>query len=430
MERLQYYSNLVLLPQHIAASRRNARKNPIEVAKIREKKLKLIVRHAYDHNPFYHRFYRERRINLHNIKIPGDFEKIPTVDRKTMQHNFPHTISVNVNPNHCYEEKTSGSSGFPMTVLVDRSAALHRWIDSLRQFFECGGKWRDRQLEFRNIDEISDSRRKRLPNWTFPKTAKIPINNLPPKDAAAILLKDKPEVVFGYPGFLLLLAETLDERVGTRVVFVTGEILTSHCRKTIESKFCGKLIDTYGCTEVGNIGWECPSERVGYHLNADSALVEFNRDGEGVSSGEEGEIVLTDLTNTAMPFIRYRIGDIGVPDDSLCSCGRTLPLMRALKGRSDDFVVLPSGKKISPLGLLDLNKMNGILEFRVVQKNHKLIELWLKIQENMATVDLQHFVSSVKEVVGEEIEIRVRVTNNIPADKSGKLRRIISEVHQ
>jgi phenylacetate-CoA ligase len=84
------------------------------------------------------------------------------------------------------------------------------------------------------------------------------------------------------------------------------------------------LVDTYGFTEVGNIALECPDEHAGYQLNADSVFVEFIKDGETVSGGEEGEIVWTELTNTATPFIRYRIGDMGVPSDGLCSCERTL----------------------------------------------------------------------------------------------------------
>jgi phenylacetate-CoA ligase len=103
--------------------------------------------------------------------------------------------------------------------------------------------------------------------------------------------------------------------------------------------------------------------------------------------------------------------------------------MHALKGRSDDFIVLPSGKKISPLALLDLNTMNGVLEFKVVQKSRRLIEVW-KVQENVANEDMKKFFSSVKEVVGEDVEVKVRVVNEIPKDNSGKLRRIVSKVNQ
>jgi phenylacetate-CoA ligase len=429
LERLQHYLTLALIPQQVAAFRRNVRKKARELTKIQEKKLKLIVRHAYDYNPFYHRLYREKGVNPYDIKTIGDFEKIPTVDRKTMQKNFPQTISVDIDPDQCYERKTSGSSGIPLTVLIDRDVGLRRWIGSLRQFFECGGKWTDRQMEFRNVDDIIGSRQKRL-GWPFPKYVRVPINRLPLDEAVLALLKAKPEVVVGYPSFLISLAETLDKRVGTRVVFVTGEIVTDYCRKAIESKFCGNLIDTYGCTEVGNIAWECPDEHSGYHLNADSVFVEFIRDEERVSGEEEGEIVLTDLTNMAMPFIRYRIGDTGIPSDGLCSCGRTFPLMLSLKGRSDDFIVLPSGKKISPLALLDLNTMDGILEFRVVQKSLRLIELWTKVRKNVTIGDLQNFVSSVKIVLEKDVKIRVCLVNELPKDESGKMRRIVSEVSQ
>jgi phenylacetate-coenzyme A ligase PaaK-like adenylate-forming protein len=184
---------------------------------------------------------------------------------------------------------------------------LQRWACSLRQFFECGGKWNYKQMEFRNKDDILTHNQRKIVNWALPKYVQVPINKLSLDVAASYLLKDTPEVVFGYPSFLLSLAETLLGKTDTKIVFVTGEILTSHYRKIIGSKFCGNLIDTYGCTETGDIAWECPNEHAGYHMNVDSVFVEFIKEGENVSSGEEGEIVLTDLTNMAMPFIRYKI---------------------------------------------------------------------------------------------------------------------------
>jgi len=433
-KRVQYFFNLPLLTQHVAASQRNLRINSEKLAKIQEKKLRLIIRYAYEHNIFYHKLYREKKVNPYEIKTITDLKKIPIVERKTMQDNFPRTVSIDVDPNQCFKLQTSGSTGMPLTVLVDTATQIQRRILSLRQFFECGGKRKYKQMEFRNVDDmplpvenIPISIGRKLIDWPFPRSIRVPINNIALDRAKSILLKKKPEVIFGYPSFLYSLVETLEEKYGSQILFTTGEMLTYDYRKMIKSKFCGNIIDSYGCTEVGDIGWECPNEHVGYHLNTDSVFVEFIKEGNNVSDGEEGEIVLTDLTNTAMPFIRYKIGDIGLLGDSLCSCGRTLPLMRTLKGRSDDFVLLPSGKKISPLALLDLNTMKGIFEFRVVQRNSRLIELWIRAAEN-TEVNVQKFVSAVKDVIGEDIEIRIRLVEKIPVDKSGKLRRIISDM--
>jgi phenylacetate-CoA ligase len=112
------------------------------------------------------------------------------------------------------------------------------------------------------------------------------------------------------------------------------------------------------------------------------------------------------------------------------SAARISPLMCGLEGRLDDFIVLPSGRKIPPLSLLNLNLMDGILEFRIVQRSTNLIELWLRIQKNTANTIMNRFVSSVREIVGEEVEIKVCIEDELPAENSGKLRRIISEVNE
>jgi phenylacetate-CoA ligase len=396
---------------------------------MQEKKLKAIIRYAYDNSPFYQRYFKENGVNPNDIKTLKDIEKIPTIGRKDIQRNLNQMASVEVNVKKCSKLKTSGSTGIPLTILVDKNAQFFRWVVSLRQFFECGGRLRDKQLQLRNIDDVPSSRNSLLAEMVgLPKSIFIPINKIPLEEIISIIRTSKPEVIVGYPSFLQILSENIHERIDTRVIFVTGEILSNHCHAMIQSIFGRNIIDSYGCMEVGDIAWECPDEHASYHINADSVFVEFLRDGENVAPGEEGEIVLTGLFNCAMPFIRYRIGDIGVPSDEQCPCGRTLPLMHSLKGRSDDFIVLPEGKKISPLGLLNNLKItNEISEFRVIQRSKNLIEFWLKAQGKFVDKNVVDLISSLRSVVGKDVEIKTRIVSEIPRDKSKKLRRIISE---
>ena len=110
-------------------------------------------------------------------------------------------------------------------------------------------------------------------------------------------------------------------------------------RAQIEHAFQAECFDDYSTFEFHHVAYECPRHR--YHLAADNVAVEFVRDGRPARPGEEGEILLTGLTNNAMPLIRYAIGDVGVPGDEICPCGRGFPTMQLIQGRVDDFVVLP-----------------------------------------------------------------------------------------
>ena len=120
-------------------------------------------------------------------------------------------------------------------------------------------------------------------------------------------------------------------------------MLLSNERRKIENVFGIKVTDRYGCEEVGLIASEC-EEHSGMHLNIEHLFVEFvKNDGFLADPGELGKIVLTDLTNRAMPLIRYQVEDVGVATDRKCACGRGLPIMSSVIGRVADFLIKNDG---------------------------------------------------------------------------------------
>ena len=134
-------------------------------------------------------------------------------------------------------------------------------------------------------------------------------------------------------------------------IICSSMMLLPHERRQIEEVFGVKVINRYGCEEVSLIASECEKHE-GLHLNVEHLFIEFIRsDGQDAKPGESGSIIVTDLINKAMPFIRYQIEDSGVPTDRRCSCGRGLPLMSEVTGRLADFLRLtpgpPSGRSAS-----------------------------------------------------------------------------------
>ena len=178
---------------------------------------------------------------------------------------------------------------------------------------------------------------------------------------------------------LRLLAEAVKKNyiqdINPKVVFGTSELLDPETRKYINSVFDVEMIDHFGCVELNRTAWEC-SEHAGYHIDVDAVIMEFIENGENVSSGERGEIVYTGLYNYAMPLIRYRIGDIGIPSDESCPCGRGLPLMKLIEGRSDSFMQVPDGRIFSPIiWTLIIRKIPGVGQLKAIQEKIDLIRI-------------------------------------------------------
>jgi len=228
------------------------------------------------------------------------------------------------------------------------------------------------------------------------------------------------------------LAKAIDENgiedIKPKIVFGTSEILDDETRKYINSVFEVEMVDMFGCVELNRTAWEC-SEHVGYHIDIDAVVMEFIRDGESVSMGERGEIVYTGLYNYAMPLIRYRIGDIGVPSDEICPCRRGLPLMKLIEGRTDSFMQVPDGR-IFPAMIWEpiMRRIPGVGQFKAIQERKDLIRILLVNDEKFTQKTIDQIEHDVKAVMGEKINVETEIVDEIPKDKSGKVRAAVSNV--
>ncbi len=198
--------------------------------------------------------------------------------------------------------------------------------------------------------------------------------NAPIAEQRAALLRYRPAILEGYPTCLGILAESLSESEAKQVrpllVACRGERLTQDTRELLERTFRARVANLYNCEEVGNLAWECPDESGRFHLNRDTCVLEV-LDGRGDPTTGEGNVVVTNLYNRTMPFLRYGLDDQArlVGDaDSTCSCGAAGPWLTDLSGSEDDFVSFPDGHRIAPLVL-----PNALFNaFRVPDDPHRL----------------------------------------------------------
>jgi len=240
-----------------------------------------------------------------------------------------------------------------------------------------------------------------------------------------LLKRFNPKGIRGYASSIYLLARSVDENeIKLCFVISTSEMLFDHYRKLIENRFDCDVYDNYSSREL-MIASEC-EQHTGYHVAAENVLTEFVRDGEPVSSGELGEVLITDLTRYGMPLIRYAIGDMAKPSDETCPCGRGLPLIKSIEGRVTDIIRTPSGLFISsPALTLIFNDLN-IEQYRIEQKSAD--ELVVKIVKNSrySANDTQILYERLKRYV-KGMKLEIEFVKEITPSESGKFRVVFTD---
>jgi phenylacetate-CoA ligase len=227
-----------------------------------------------------------------------------------------------------------------------------------------------------------------------------------------------------------IIREGINDFKPPKILYSSAEVLTKELRELCNSAFKVKMLDLYSAWESGPIAGEC-HKRDGYHVNIDSVIVEIVRDGKPVPPETRGEIIITNLNFYTMPFIRYVMEDIGVLSNRACTCGRGLPLLEKIEGRTGDFCLLPSGKMITPVAFIDVLKyVPNLAQFRIIQEERNVFSIQIVKKEASFPDDkiILNAEKAMREVVGDDIFINVQIVEEIAKDPSGKLRAVISKV--
>jgi phenylacetate-CoA ligase len=213
-----------------------------------------------------------------------------------------------------------------------------------------------------------------------------------------------------------------------RVAFVTSERLYDEQRQVISEVFGCPVANGYGGRDAGFIAHECP--KGGMHITAEDIVLELiDRDGQPVPDGEPGEIVVTHLATRGFPFIRYRTGDVAVRDGGRCACGRGLPMLREIQGRTTDFVVAADGTVMHGLALIYiLRDLPGLRAFKVVQHDLQRTSVQLVPGPGFDPACEATIVDGFRKRLGATVAVDVQRVEAIAPEKSGKFRYIVSHV--
>jgi phenylacetate-CoA ligase len=242
----------------------------------------------------------------------------------------------------------------------------------------------------------------------------------------------KPKFLEGYPSTMFILAsylQKIDKKFPLKAVITSAETLFPHQREVIESSFDCKIFDFYGMAERVLFATECRFHH-GKHLNLEYGITEIiDYQGNTAEIGKPGKIIGTSLHNFGMPLIRYQTNDVTNFIPGKCDCGLVHPLIESITTKHEDIVITPEGKWISPSVLTHPFKpQKNIIESQIIQERSDLIRIKIVKNSSFSDSDKENLLLSLTERLGNSMNIDLEFVDNIPREKSGKFRWVISKI--
>lgn len=386
--------------------------------------------------PYFTDLFHQEGFNPLNVTQLSDLQSLPFMTKSVIRENTEQLKSIKATSLSKFN--TGGSSGEPLIFYIGKERVSHdvaaKWRATRWWNVDIGDKeivlWGS-PIELGKQDKIKAIRDRLL------RTELISAFNLTTETKNHILEKiqsRKPPMLFGYPSVYYLLAQYAQEQkrdmshCGVEVIFVTSERLYDHQRALIKKVFNAPVANGYGGRDAGFIAHECPEGSL--HITAEDIIVEIIDDnGQVLPAGESGEIVVTHLRTTEFPFIRYRTGDIGTLATEPCQCGRGLPVLANVEGRTTDFIIAADGTQMHGLALIyHVREVEGVKNFKIEQESRQKTILHLEVETSFQEAAQQQIIENFKKRLGQGVEIEVNITDRIPAEKSGKFRYVVSRV--
>jgi len=410
----------------------------LPAGEIRERqfqKLRRLVAYAAERCPLYAERFRAAGLDPGGFRLE-DFQRVAPLTKADVRARTLDIQARGFPPGQRLASRTGGSTSVPLEFFVDRDSNVRKTACTLRHNHWAGWREGDKVAMVWGAYDLRASLKVRLRNLLLERAIALDTLRLDAAmmhDFARRMRSFRPRVMFGHSHSLYILAcFMLQHGYGApsvRTVVSTSTVLADVERQTLEDVFQCRVFDRYGCEEVSLIASECEAHR-GLHLNSDHLLVEFLVDGRAAAPGECGEIHLTDLTNYAMPFIRYRVEDAGTPSDLACPCGRGLPLLERVQGRVADFIVTPEGRVIFGVSILDnfTAKFLGLERVQIVQDRIDHLRFRIVRGEGFTDATLAEFRARIPAFFGPSMRCDFEFVDDIPREASGKYRFTISQI--
>jgi phenylacetate-CoA ligase len=413
-----------------------------ELVAMQARDLVKLVHHAYANVPFYRTWFDAAGVTPDAIKTPADLGKLPILRREDLRRAGKDRESTS-SPTVEIRKQTSGTTGEPLLFGFERDSEHWRRAVKLRGYEWAGYRPGDRALHFWGAplptEPLWQTRTKIALDRYMNRDLYIPCAVMSEDRLRAVvdtIARWKPHVLVCYAQAGAELARYINRnglRSWTTFPVICGaERVLPRDRADLEEAFGPAVFDTYGCREVMMIATECEAHH-GLHLSMENLVVEIVVNDNGkqrlAREGESGEVVFTDLHNLAMPFIRYANGDIATAGPPRrCSCGRSLPRIQSIQGRTSETLRDGNGSAVSGLALSFLfhDIAGTVQQFQAVQHKDRSVTISLVLTEQLPTQILDEIRKNGSRLL-TGCDVRVNVVPELPRSPAGKHNLVVVE---
>lgn len=403
-----------------------------ELTARRERRMRELLARATEAR-YYRNAIRDARIDPATFTL-DQLGRLPMVDRRVMAEHGEEAF-LTVPPAGLIDVMTSGSTGTPGHFLRHRLEEADYSARWWRVYSAFGCRPWDSQINVAMVNKPDRAG----PITTLRKMGVLPrvervASDAPPHEMLQRVRKLSPPILTGYAGAIEALADhvlaTGAEIQPPRAVFCTAMEVTDRCLELAEQAFKAPAVDVYVTNEFGVIAWSCPARRNVLHVNDDAFVVEvLDPAGNPVPEGTLGELVITSLGLTAMPLIRYRMGDMAARLPERCSCGRGLGLMTRVHGRTAHAIRRPNGALITTPLITSLfgraMAHSWVRRYQVREEPGRQLRFLVDLRQRPSDAQWRTFEQIVESTVGDDFEIAIEFVDQIPMAPNGKLQFLV-----
>ncbi len=408
-----------------------------EVADFQWQELKKLLDHAYQNAPYFNKLFTSLDLHPSDIKSYADFRRIPICSREDLIANKEAMIASNYRADIMHKG-TGGSTGVPVQFALDRNSYEWRTAATQRGYSWAGCEAGQHVLYMWGVDVGKPSLFSRLKTDLYHSAFNRKMFNCfefteaEMRNCLDYINRRRPTGIVAFTSTVYNFAKFIESQnlkcAPIDSVIIGAEKLYDEQREVIERALNTRVFNTYGCREFMLIAAECDKHE-GLHLSNDNLFVEILNGNEPVQPGESGDIVVTDLHNFGMPFIRYRNGDIVTRASEPCSCGRGLPLIADIDGRRMDEIIATDGRRISGGFFPHLMKeFPEVQKYQVIQESKDQLVLKIVAKNGIEKDRLDFCLAEIVKTAGNAMQVEFKFVDEIPLTKSGKYRVTISEI--
>ena len=401
--------------------------------------LQQLLNIAFRHVPYYRDLRKKLGCNPEDFKEPEDIRLLPTLSKSQVRGNESFFLNETVDLRTCDIGSTSGTTGTPLKTYGNQESFSSKWafVARLRHWAGLTEPFYPKRAQFtgRPIVPKNQSSEKHIYwRWNIPGNSLLfSAYHLSPKAVPYYVkaLQDfKPELIDGFPSSLLIIVR-VSRRLGLKLpnpkaIIVSAETHLPEHRKELQEAFGCRVFDLYSATDPS--GFWCDCEYGVMHENPEAGISEILDDKDHpVQAGVAGEVVFTPFYNRVMVFIRYKLGDMAVKDNSeRCLCNRNMPKIKSLEGRKEDILYVPDRGYIT--GIAPLSGLSNIIEGQIIQEDLNHIRVLL-IPDTGYNQDIEdRLLNKLHIQISSSVNITIEKVDQLFRGPGGKIRPIISKV--